>query len=69
MSGFFILNQDLSLQMSMKNLKRYQQDLIDNARLNLAQPIKYKFSGFIKKYYSSLKSVDVYSFVFSNRLG
>ncbi len=43
--------------------------MIDQARWNLAQPIKFKFSSVLTKYYQALKSQDLYAIVFCNRLG
>jgi len=54
--GFFELNIEFVLETSLKKLKQTQQELIDQAKLNLAQPVKLKFSGIVNKYAELLRS-------------
>jgi hypothetical protein len=65
--GFFQSNMSFYLKYSLSKLKKAQQDLIDQARWNLAQPIKFYFSGVLQKYYAkvhaSLDHIDVNSLV------
>lgn len=44
----------------MKKLKAAQQEMIDQAKYNLATPVKFKLNGIISKYVDGLRSREVH---------
>ncbi len=68
MGGFFKKNILFLNDHSLKSLRRVQQELIDLARWNLAQPIMFKFSGVISKYTKSFNASQIFEAIFSKRL-
>jgi len=41
---------------SFKKLKQTQQDYLDRAKQNLAQPVKFNFVGFLNRYTDTLRA-------------
>ena len=53
------MNVQFILEQGFSALKAEQQDLIDLAKLNLAQPVKFKLSGIIKQYTEKLRKREL----------
>ena len=68
MSGFFYKNVIFLRENSLKQLKRVQQELIDQARWNLAQPIMFKFSGVLSKYSKAFDTNLLFDQMFSKNI-
>jgi len=55
MSVFFEMNIELLSEYSLKKLKMAQQDMIDQTKVNLGQPVKFKFNGILSKYVDGIR--------------
>ena len=47
-------------KMNMKRLKAAQQEMIDQARHNLATPVRFKFNGILTKYVEGLRKRELH---------
>ena len=52
---FFEMNIELLNESSLKKLKAAQQEMIDQTKVNLGQPVKFKFNGILAKYIEGIK--------------
>ena len=55
MAVFFEMNIELLIESSLKKLKAAQQEMIDQTKVNLGQPVKFKFNGILAKYVDGIK--------------
>ena len=56
---FFESCIELLNESSLKKLKEAQQDMIDQAKHNLATPVKFKFNGIYSKYLEGLRKREL----------
>ena len=59
MAEFFEDNVELLISHSFKKLKAAQQEMIDQVKINLGQPVKFKFNGILAKYVEGMKKKEL----------